>query len=389
MIQTRSERPYCVSIFFRKSANVVLSLVLPVHHLIGQRKTLRRHDQGNHHLHAVRALVAAVSEPTLVRKRRIALEIGGGQIVKQHVEARVEQRLPAFPQKREKRPLVLQQLVQTTVERVGADDAHRTAEQVPHGAVLVPVPVQPPLAARIDQLVAHQRLQHIQPTGALAARPQPRTPKPIQTQPIPQCQRQPTRTPLPWTVQAKILDVDPNHLAIQLRRFPIRRKQRHRRRTRIPPQHLDRSAPGRALTVVDLAQVQHLTLHHAIVEVADVLHHAPVTVFLAVLEAPLGTHEHGPIACPKHRRNQGARSALQPFGCHASQSNQRLKPRATAEIQSNQFKTRSSCGSRVSSGILQAQEPGGIQTLRPKLSVERLDKGIVRRLATRCNTSTR
>ena len=103
-----------------------------------------------------------------------------GQVVQQNVETRLEQRLPAVPKKREKRPLVRNQLVQTPVQRVGGRHAHRTGEPVPHGAALVPLAVQPPLAARIDQLVAHQRLQHVQPTSALAARAQPRRPKPIE-----------------------------------------------------------------------------------------------------------------------------------------------------------------------------------------------------------------
>ena len=74
------------------------------------------------------------------------------QVVQQNVEAGLEQRLPACPQKREKRPLVRRELVQTAIQCVVGDNAHRAVQQVPQGAVLVPVPVQPPLAARVDQL---------------------------------------------------------------------------------------------------------------------------------------------------------------------------------------------------------------------------------------------
>ena len=51
------------------------------HHLVGQRKPFRGHDQRDHHLHAVRALVAAVAELALARKRRVAFKIGGSDIV--------------------------------------------------------------------------------------------------------------------------------------------------------------------------------------------------------------------------------------------------------------------------------------------------------------------
>ena len=78
MIHTRSERPYWSSILVRKSESVVLS----EDHLISQRKAVRGHHQGDHHLHAVAALVAAVAELTLVLERRVALEIGAGDIVK-------------------------------------------------------------------------------------------------------------------------------------------------------------------------------------------------------------------------------------------------------------------------------------------------------------------
>ena len=220
-----------------------------------------------------------------------------GQIVKQHIEAGVEQRFPAFPQKREQRALVRQQLVQAAIQHIVGDDPHRTAQQVPHRAVLVPVPVQAPLAARINQLVAHLRLQDVQPARALPAHRQPRTPEPIQLQAIPKRQCQPASPPLARALQTEILDVDANRLAFQLRCFPIVGKQRHRHGPRIPLQHLDRPAPGRPLAVVDLAEIEHLPLHHTPVAVAAVLDHAPVTVLLAVLETSLGAHEHGSIAC--------------------------------------------------------------------------------------------
>ena len=83
------------------------------------------------------------------------------------------------------------QLVQAAIQRVAAQHLGRPAQQIPHGAVLVPVPVQPPLAARIDQLVARQRLQDVQPARALAARRRPGSPEPIQLQALPQNERQP------------------------------------------------------------------------------------------------------------------------------------------------------------------------------------------------------
>jgi len=86
-------------------------------HLIGDRKTFGRHDQRDHHLHAVAALVAAVAVAALVvlilRRRR--LEIGAGQIVQKNFKACPEQILPALVQMIEQRRLVRQQLVEAAI----------------------------------------------------------------------------------------------------------------------------------------------------------------------------------------------------------------------------------------------------------------------------------
>ena len=50
-----------------------------------------------------------------------------------------------------------QQLNQTAVQRIVGDHVHRTVEQIPQGAVFVPVPVQPPLAARINQVALERQ----------------------------------------------------------------------------------------------------------------------------------------------------------------------------------------------------------------------------------------
>ena len=138
-------------------------------HLVAERETLRRHDQRNHHLHAVAALVAAVAVAALVgfvvRRRR--LEIGAGQVVQQHIEPRPKQILPALAQMRAQRPFVGQQLVQAAVECILLRQRKISAEQITHRASLEPLPVQAPFAAGIDQPIAHQRLQDMLPARAL------------------------------------------------------------------------------------------------------------------------------------------------------------------------------------------------------------------------------
>ena len=153
--------------------------------------------------------------------------------------------------------------------------------------------VKAPLAARIDQPVAGQYLEDVQPPRALPARRQALTPEAVQVQAIPQAQRQPARPPLARIVQRHLRQVDLHHLAIQRRRVAIVGKQRHLPRPRLALHHLDGAAPGRALAVVDLAEIDNVALNNPAATDPDVLHHAPVAVLLAVFEASLAAHEHG------------------------------------------------------------------------------------------------
>jgi hypothetical protein len=241
-------------------------------------------------LHAVRALVAAVAELPLALLRHVALKVRAGQVVQPHVEAGIEQALPASGEEVEKRRLVGQQLVQAAVQRVLL--RHRTilAQQIRLRRPVEPLPVQAPFAARLQQALAHQDLQPVQPARALAAAPQLLRPETVQGQPIPQRQRQPTASPLPGTAQAQFVEPDLDDLAVQLRRGAVGIEQRE-----LPGawacriQHLNALAPGRLPAIVDLPQIQDLALHYAAPRRAAVLHDAPVAMFLAVFETALVT----------------------------------------------------------------------------------------------------
>ncbi len=54
----------------------------------------------------------------------------------------------------------------------------------------------------------------------------------------------------------------------------------------------DVPTPGFMLAVVDLAQIQHLALHHFAAGTALVLDNIPVTVLFAVFEASVESQEH-------------------------------------------------------------------------------------------------
>jgi hypothetical protein len=56
---------------------------------------------------------------------------------------------------------------------------------------------------------------------------------------------------------------------------------------------IDHPAPGFALAVVDLAEIQHRPLHHLAAGAALALDDAPIAMLLAVFEASVGAQEHG------------------------------------------------------------------------------------------------
>jgi hypothetical protein len=137
----------------------------------------------------------------LISKHALGLDpgVGAGQIVKQHIEIRIEQVAPARHQMREQRVFVLQQEVMAGVQLVWIGQPEVRPQQVGHGAPAEPIAMQLPLAARRDQPVRHQYLQDLIPSRSLTARRQAVAPEAVQLQRLPQLPRQPTGAPLPRT----------------------------------------------------------------------------------------------------------------------------------------------------------------------------------------------
>jgi hypothetical protein len=54
-------------------------------------------------------------------------------------------------------------------------------------------------------------------------------------------------------------------------------------------QHLDTLTPGRPLRIVDLTQIEHLSLDNPVIRRASVFDNAPIAVFFAIFETALGS----------------------------------------------------------------------------------------------------
>ena len=126
------------------------------------------------------------------------------------------------------------------------------------------MPVQAPFRAGIDQPIRHQGLQHLPPAGAFAGGRQARRPKFVHAQLLPKYTCQPARTPLPRALQLHLVQPHADHRGVICRQRTFG-KQRDLTFGAFV-EDLDRLAPGELLTIVDLAQVQDLTLHYLAIQ---------------------------------------------------------------------------------------------------------------------------
>jgi len=232
----------------------------------------------------------------------IAFEVRAGQIVEQHLEIGLKQILPAITQKREEVLLVRGQLVQATIETIGKHEREILAAQVTHRALIEPLPMQPPFAARRDQLIARQRLQNVQPTRALARGSKRLGAKIVQPKLIPEDHGQPARAPLTWAPHSHPAQPDRRHIAVERRRDAILGKQRDLGRLPALVERIYRAAPRRTLAVAYLPEIKNLPLNHTPALDAAVLDHRPGPMLLAVLAANLLAQKHAPESRLVRRR---------------------------------------------------------------------------------------
>src|SRR5208283_3088402 len=210
-----------------------------------------------------------------------------------------EQILPARTQMREQRRFVLDKLVEATIEGVLLDQRKIFAEQIAHGALLEPQPVQTPFAARVDEPVADQCLEDVPPAGPFARIGQTSRPEAGSnsscswswqaSQHAPHCRGRcsfmaPSRICTPWPAACSGSGRSAGNRANwAVCSAPSSKAS-------ITP------TPGFLLAVVDFAEIEHLALHHLAAGAALALDNAPVPMLLAVLETPIRSQIHGDLS---------------------------------------------------------------------------------------------
>src|SRR5208282_4363611 len=102
--------------------------------------------------------------------------------------------------------LVLEHLIQTTIQRVLFYQRKIFIQQISHRALLKPLPMQPPFAARINESIADQGLQNMLPASSLSTIGQTLGPEIIQAQLLVKITGQPTGSPLPRPMQFHLFE---------------------------------------------------------------------------------------------------------------------------------------------------------------------------------------
>ena len=126
---------------------------------VGQGETVAGHDQRQHDLFAIAAVIAGITAAGQVVLLGQALEVGAGQVVEQQVVVELEQFPELVLQVVLDRLLGFEQPVQGAVQAVLGHGAVRDAEQVFQGRGLIPVLRQGEFAAgaaeAVDDLDGH------------------------------------------------------------------------------------------------------------------------------------------------------------------------------------------------------------------------------------------
>jgi hypothetical protein len=225
--------------------------------------------------------------------RRVGLEISAGQIVEQHFVVCAEEITPLVAQMSEEFFLERQHLIQRGVKLVDFGQAEILAEQVGQRGALEPVAMQLPLRAGREQPLGDEHAEDAIPARALARSGEMRGEEGIQAELGIEFEREPATAPLTGTVEGELIQPDLNHARVIGGRGAVMGKESDLRScVGVRRMGVERFAPGFALGIVDLAEIEHLTLSDASVVETFVFDDTPVGVILAILLPNLRAEKH-------------------------------------------------------------------------------------------------
>jgi AcrB/AcrD/AcrF family protein len=230
---------------------------------VGKRKTFRSHHQRKNQLFAVGSLIVRVTVAGFIDLLDFAFKVGARQIVKQNIEAGTEEIFPASSQMYFQGFLVLDYPVQRAIESILFSHLLVTVEQSRHRCLWKPLLVNRKLAARCNESIDRQKLDHFVPRHRAGLLPKDFVPELSQSEFLPQlascaagsnCRGRRT-TRLERSTSAASSGV------ASCRQLPVPITEESHLMT--PPiflDHVDRSPPALKLRGVQFTQMRYLTL---------------------------------------------------------------------------------------------------------------------------------
>jgi hypothetical protein len=161
--------------------------------------------------------------------------------------------------------------------------------------------VEVPLAPRGEEAVGDQDQQDMIPGGPLAAGREPIAPELVELQRRPELTDDPAGAPLPRAFEAERAQA---HLHADVRRMgrnrPVGREQGEAElAVAALLDGLDAAQPAGLLAVVDLPEVQEVSIDYPAVGAPVLLSDAPVPMLLAVFDAGMALQVHGGQSVPQ------------------------------------------------------------------------------------------
>ena len=233
-------------------------------HLVGERETVRRQDEGNHDLEAVPSLVAAVSvalDVAVERLRAVNLEVGARQVEEDNITRRAEETSPAVSQKEEE--VVLERVLPLATgllpflrrPNYSVEAAVERREPRQRPGVRKPVRVHRKFAAGIREAVHDDGLHDCEPIRAFAAGRKAMRPEAVQPEPIPQLRPEPDFAPVAHVLHSERVHAYFHYLVVARLGSPVSRKQFQLPHVSLLVERLHRPLPFILLRVVQLAEI--------------------------------------------------------------------------------------------------------------------------------------
>mgnify|MGYP000661908548 CR=1 FL=1 len=259
---------------------------------VAERKAFERDDQRQDQLFAIGPMIARVTALGLGHGLDVALKISAGQIVEQQIEGRAEEILPLLREVLFQGGLVRGDPIQAAIEPILLGHARVGVEQQVHGGLRKPFFVDGKFAARGDETIDGEKLDHFFPGHLACILGERIAPEGIQAQVAPELCGGPAIPEAARGLDSEGREFDLDHVGIVGRGLLTIGEEAELTVLAILVQDVNGVLPGIELGGVELAQVKDLALEDAMAVDAQTFADGVVGVRLAVFGAGAAFEKH-------------------------------------------------------------------------------------------------